>query len=96
MHGLTDLAKRLQGINHQLGSLLTGTLVLWIHLVSESASRRIECYGKMSRFFLFDKFEDIFGESEQDGHVGSFGIDHRMTQKGVIHLENQGVSVYQK
>ena len=64
--------------------------------MSESASRRVERYCKMGRLLLFDKFEDIFGEPEKYGCVHAFGVDHRMSQECIIHLEDQGVSVNQK
>ena len=62
----------------------------------ECAARRIECYSQMTGLFLLDEFEDIFCESEQYGHVSSFGVDHWMSQECVIHLENERVPVYQK
>ena len=64
--------------------------------MSECASRRVESYSQMRRLFFFYEFEYVFGESEKDGHVRTFGIDHRMTQECVVHLEDQRVSVYQK
>ena len=64
--------------------------------MSECASRRVECDCQMGGFFLLDEFEDIFCESEEDGHVCTLGVEYRMTQECVVHLEYQGVSVYQE
>ena len=56
----------------------------------------VERDGQMGRLLFFDQLKDIFGESEQDGCVYALGIYHRMPQEGIIHLENQSVSIYQK
>ena len=95
-HCLTDFAQWFQCVYHQLRRLLTCTFVVRVHFVSEGASWRIEGYCEMCWLFLFDKFEDIFCESEQNGHIRTFGVDHRMPQECIVHLENQCVSVYQK
>ena len=62
----------------------------------ECASGRVEGDCKVSGFFLLDEFEKVFGESEEDGHVGPLGVEYRMPQECVVHLEYQGVSVYQE
>ena len=64
--------------------------------MSESSSWGVECYSQMTWLLSFDQFKYIFGESEQDGHVCTLGIYHRMPQKCVVHLEDKGMSVYQK
>ena len=64
--------------------------------MSECASRRVERHCQMGRLFPLDKFQDIFGESEQDGHVGSFGVYHRMTEECIVHLEYECMSVNQE
>ena len=62
----------------------------------ECLSRRVEGHGQMGGLLLFRQFKDVFCESEENGHVRSFGINHGMPHEGIVHLEYQGVSVYQK
>ena len=62
----------------------------------ECSSWRVECDGQMAWLLFFDQFKDVFGESEEDGHVCALGIYHRMPQKCIVHLEDKGMSVYQK
>ena len=64
--------------------------------MTESASRRVEGHGKVAWFFFLDEFENIFCESEKDGHVGTLRVYHRMPQECVVHFENQRMAVHQK
>ena len=69
VHRPAKLLKRFQGIDYQLGRLRPVSLVLRVHLVTESPSRRIEGDRQIVGFFPVDQFQDIFGEPEEDRHV---------------------------
>jgi hypothetical protein len=43
----------------------------------------------MCGLFPVYQFEDIFGETEKNGCIHPLGVDHRMPEKGIIHLEYQ-------
>ena len=62
----------------------------------ECASRRVEGHCKMGRLLLFYELEYVFRESEKYGHVRTLGVDHGMSKEGVVHLEDERVSVYQE
>ena len=91
--GVTQLLQGLEGVDHQLRSLVAVGLVGRIHDVAEGASRRIEGHGQMGRMLTFNQFQDVFRETIEDGHVGAFRVDHRPSQEGVVHLEDKGVPV---
>ena len=93
---LANLREGFECVYHQLRGCFPCRLVVGIYAVAECPSGRVERHCQMGGPFLFDKFQDIFREPEQDGSVFSFGIDHRMPEKGIVHLENEGVSVYKK
>ena len=67
--------------------------VIFISLVPECFCRRVESYGEMGRLFFPDQFQYGFRKSENNGSVFAFGIDHRPFQEGIVHLENQRMSV---
>ena len=96
VHRPDDLGQGLQGVDDQLGRIRAVGLVGGIHFVAEGASRRVEGHGEMGGFLALDELEQILGESEQDRSVRPLGVDHRAPQKGVVHLEYEGVSVYEK
>ena len=96
VQGFHYLRKRLQGIPHKLRSLTPVRLVGGIHLVSERSSRRVETHCDMRRCFFRDEFQQIFGKTEKDGSVHPFCIYHRPAQKGIIHLEDECVAVYEE
>ena len=88
--------ERFKGVNDKLRGLCTGSLVFRIHLISERSPRRVERYGDIVRMFSGDKFQYVFGESEENGHVSALGVDHRAAQEGIIHLEYQRMSIYKE
>ena len=47
--GAHEFRKRLQGVDHKLRCGASCRLVFRVHLVSESASRRVESHGEMRR-----------------------------------------------
>ena len=95
-HGLAQFAQRLKGVYHKLRGLASCALVFRVHFMSERTSRWVERYSEVGRFLPFDQFEDVFCESEEDGHVRTLGVDHRVAQECIVHLEYQGMSVYQE
>ena len=64
--------------------------------MSECASWRVKCYCQMTWLLSFNKFKEVFGESEENGHIRALRVYHRVSQKCVVHLEDKCVSVYQK
>ena len=88
--------ERFKGVNDKLRGLCTGGLVFRIHLVSERSPRRVERYGDIVWLFSGDQFQNVFGKSEENGHVCALGVDHRAAQEGIIHLEYQRMSIYKE
>ena len=93
LQSFAQFRQRFKRIYHQLGRLGTCSLVFRIHFVSECTSGRVEGYRYVCRLLSFYKFQDVFGESEENGHVSSLGIDHGASEKCIIHLENQSMSI---
>ena len=96
VHGLDQLRKGLQRIDDELRGRGTRAFVGGVHFVAESAARRVERHGHVRRLLPFNEFQDVFRESEEDGHVRPLGIDHRPSQECVVHLEYQRMSVYEE
>ena len=90
---LAELRQRFQRIDDQLGRLAPVGLVGRVHFVAEGSARRVEGHGQVGGLFPLNQFEEVFGESEQDGHVHSLGIDHRTARERVVHLEYQRMAV---
>ena len=90
-----DPRKRFKRINDKLRGRSPGRLVFWIHDISERPSRRVECNCQIFRMFSIYQFQNVFGESEKDGHVRPFRIDHGTAQECIVHLEYQRMSVDQ-
>ena len=96
IHGLNQLSKRFQRIDYKLRSRRTRTLVLGIHLVPERSPRRVESHHHMRGILPLEHLQKVFGKPIEDGHVLPLGVYHRPSEKGVVHLEHQGVSVNQQ
>ena len=96
VHALHQLREGLQGLDDQLGGRGARAFIGGIHLVAERASRRVEGHGDVRGLLPFDEFQQVFGESEEDGHVRPLGIDHRPSQERVVHFEHQRVPVYKE
>ena len=96
VEGVAEFGKRLQRVDDQLGRGRAVGLVFGVQLVAESAARGVEGHGYMGGLLAGDEFQQIFCKAIQDGHVLALGIDHRPGEERVIHLEDEGVSVYQK
>ena len=65
VHRLAKFAERFKRIDDQLGSLASCSLIFRVHLVSECASRRVECNRQVGRLLLLNEFQYVFCESEQ-------------------------------
>ena len=91
-----DFGDWLQGVDDQLRGRRARTLVLRVELVAECAARRVEGDGQMGGLFPLDQLQQVLGETVEDGGIGALGIDHRPARKGVVHLENEGVTVYEE
>ena len=90
------IAERLEGVDDQLGRFAAIGLVLRVELVAEGPSGRVESHSHVRRLLLVYELQQIPGESEEYGSVLSLRIDHGPAQKGIVHLENQGVAVNQE
>ena len=93
---LNYLRERLKSVDDELRGGRTSALVFGIELISERASRRIETHRQMAGLFALDEFQKVLREPEQYARVRPFGIYHRPAQEGIVHLEYQGVTVYEK
>ena len=96
VHRPAYLDQRIQGVDDELGRLGTVGLIGGVHAVAEGPARRVEGNGQMGRPFALDQFEQILRETEQDGGIQALRVDHRTPHEGVVHLEDKGVSVYEK
>ena len=47
-------------------------------------------------FDLIDELEKVLGEAEEDGRIHTLRIHHRTPEEGVVHLEDQGMAVYEE
>ena len=90
-----DSRERFKSINDKLRCSGPGRLVFRIHDISERPSRRVECNCQIFRMFSIYQFQNVFSESEKDGHVRPFRIDHGTAQKCIVHLEYQRMSIDQ-
>ena len=53
----------------------------------------IESDSQVGWLFPCHQLQEVLRESVKDRHVGSLGVDHGMTEEGVVHLEDECVSV---
>ena len=96
VHGPDYLRQRFERVDDQLGRLRAVGLVLRVQSVAEGASGRIEAHGQVGRLLPVDQFQQIFGEAEEYRGVDTARIHDVSAEEGVIHLEDQRVSVNQE
>ena len=96
VHRPDYLRQGLEGVDDELRRVGTVGLVLRVHLVAESAARRVEGHGQVRGLLPLDEFEQVLGETEKYGGVHAFRVDHGPPQKGIVHLEDQRVAVDQE
>ena len=96
MQGLHQLGKRFQGVDDQLRGRGTRPFVGGVQLVAKGAARRVERHRHVRGLFPLQHFQQVLGESVQDGHIRPLRIDHGPAQEGVVHLEYQCVPVYEE
>ena len=93
--GVHDFRKGFERGLHQFGCGGAGCLVFRVHFVPEGTARGIEHHGQVRRLFPGDQFQQVFRKPEEDGGVFPLRVHHGPAQEGIVHPENQGMSVDQ-
>ena len=93
---LHQFRERLQRVDDKLRGRRARTLVLGVQFVAEGAARRVERHRQVRGLLPLDHLQQVLRKAVQDGHVRPLRVDHRPSQEGVVHLEDERVSVNEK
>ena len=96
VHRLHQLRKGFQRVDDKLRSRRACTLVFGVQLVAEGPARRVEGHRQVRGLLPLHHLQQVLREPVQDGHVRPLRVDHRPSQEGVVHLEDERVSVNEK
>ena len=96
VHRLHQLREGLQRVDDELRGGRARPLVLGVQLVAEGAARRVEGHRQMRGLLPLHHLQQVLRKAVQDGHVRPLRVDHRPSQEGVVHLEDERVSVNEK
>ena len=96
VHRLHQLREGLQRVDDKLRSRRARALVFGVQFVAERSTRRVKGHRQMRGLLPLHHLQQILRKAVQDRHVRPLRVDHRPPEKGVVHLEDERVSVYEK
>ena len=94
--GADNILYNRYGKTDSLGSLFPLRFVLFVSLVAECRSRRVESYSYMCGIFLFQHLFQGVHKPQNGGSVESFGVDSRIFDERVISTVYQCVGIKQE